>query len=164
LQRASEAANRAVTLAPNAPEGYIARSLIRGHFLWDWTGARSDIERALALDPNNAHSLADYADLLGRLGLMPQALATARRAVDVDPLSGQAWETLASILSTDGQFTAAREALQRTDQLNPGAIHSGSRLAEVELLDGHPDRAMTIAARARHLDQEISRHLGLPNR
>ena len=143
-------------LAPNAPEGYVARSVIRGEFLWDRTAARADIERALALDPNNAHALADYAELLGQLGLLPQALATARRAVDVDPLSGEAWETLAGILRNDGQLAAAREAILRTEQLKPRAVHSGNRLAEVELLGGHPDQAMVIAARTRFPEIMIS--------
>jgi len=156
LQRASEVADQAVMLAPNAPEGYVARSVIRGDFLWDWTGARADIERALALDPNNAHALADYAELLGKLGMLPQSLATARRAVDVDPLSGEAWETLGSILRNDGQFAAAREAILRTEQLKPQAIHSGNRLAEIELLEGHPEQAMAIAVRARFPEIMIS--------
>jgi len=53
-ERAFAAAEKAVALGPDLAEGYVARGLVRALAQWDWDGARSDLERALALGPENA--------------------------------------------------------------------------------------------------------------
>jgi TolB-like protein len=147
LQRAREAADRAIALAPDASEGYTARAFLRSDFLWDWNGARSDIERAVAIDPNNSRIQVRYADLLGDLGQLSEAVAAARKAVDLDPLSEPSWVALGYALRDDGQFAAARAAILRAQEINPDSLHAIHRLAVTELLDGHPEQALAIAAR-----------------
>jgi hypothetical protein len=55
--RAMEAANRAIALDPNLADGYVVRSRIRSDYLWDVKGAQADLERAVALSPNDAFVL-----------------------------------------------------------------------------------------------------------
>ena len=43
------AAEKAVALAPDLADGYVARGSIRTQMTWDWAGAQADLEKALAL-------------------------------------------------------------------------------------------------------------------
>jgi TolB-like protein len=122
LQRALEAADRAVALAPDAPYGYAVRSWLRGGFFWDWSGARADIEKAIAHDATDGRVQLTYSELLRSLGLIPEAIAAARKATDADPLSEAAWVNLGYVLMNDRQFAAARQAQSRAQQINPESI------------------------------------------
>jgi TolB-like protein len=144
-QRALEAADRAVALAPDAADGYAVRGSLRSDYFWDWGGARADFEKALAHDAGNGTVQRKYSGLLEDLGLLPEALIAARKATDADPLSGAAWNNLGSILTDDRQFAAAREAVLRAQQVNPESFWPPYHLATIELLDGHPEKALTIA-------------------
>src|SRR5437899_2177863 len=53
-KRARAAAEKAVALGPEVPEGYAARGLIRSSVDYDWNGAKADFERALAISPEDA--------------------------------------------------------------------------------------------------------------
>jgi len=145
LQRALEAADRAVALAPDVPYGYVVRSWLRGGFFWDWSGARADIEKAIARDAGDGRVQLTYSELLRSLGLIPEAIAAARKATDADPLSEAAWANLGYVLMNDRQFAAARQAQNRAQQINPESIWPRYRLAQIALLDGHPEMALTMA-------------------
>ena len=145
LERAREAADRAIALAPEAPDGYAARGELRDLYFWDWSGARSDIEKAIALDAGNPSVQVRYSQLLKSLGLLPEAIVAAKKATGADPLSDDAWGNLGYALMNDRQFGAARQAQNRALQINPGSIWPQYRLAQIELLDGHPDKALAFA-------------------
>jgi TolB-like protein len=145
LHRALDAADRAVALAPDAAYGYAVRGWLRNEFFWDWSGARADFKIAITRDAGNGTVQRKYSGLLDNLGLLPEALIAAKKATDADPLSGAAWNNLASILTDDGQFAAARQAVLRAQQINPASFWPPYHLAMIELLDGHPEKALTIA-------------------
>jgi TolB-like protein/tetratricopeptide (TPR) repeat protein len=145
LQRALEAADRAVALAPEAPYGYAVRSWLRSEFFWDWSGARADIEKAIAHDAGDGRVQLTYSELLRSLGLIPEAIAAARKATDADPLSEAAWGNLGYVLMNDRQFAEARQAQNRAQQINPESIWPPYHLAQIALLDGHPEMALAIA-------------------
>ena len=65
--RAVAAAEKAIELAPDAPEGYWARGQLRNVFYYDQDGARSDFEMALALDPAFEPAAVANAQLLATL-------------------------------------------------------------------------------------------------
>jgi hypothetical protein len=46
--RAVAAAEKAIALAPSLPEGHAGRGMLRMFILFDWPGARADLERASA--------------------------------------------------------------------------------------------------------------------
>jgi Tfp pilus assembly protein PilF len=56
---------------------------------WDWASAERNFRRSLALDPNNANTHHWYnGDYLVAVGRMTEAVAEARRAHELDLLSG----------------------------------------------------------------------------
>jgi len=96
---ALNAAGQAVRLDPELAEAYAARGYISSVALAPAQMVLEDFTRALEIQPNAPNVPAWYANLLVREGYFDQALAEARRAVELDPLSparrtGLAYEAL----------------------------------------------------------------------
>ncbi|MFI4867132.1 MAG: TIR domain-containing protein [Steroidobacterales bacterium] len=147
LTRATAAAERAITLAPQAADGYYARADLRSTFLWDWDGARADYSKALAIDPNNSDTIYGYSDLLGTQGQLPEAMAQVDKAIRIDPLVATFYSLRARLLLDSGDLAAARDAYQQLLRLNPAHPHANVDLAIIELLSGRPEQASAYLQR-----------------
>jgi TolB-like protein/tetratricopeptide (TPR) repeat protein len=152
LKRAGEeamnAAEQAVTLAPELAEGYAARGFLRALLDWDWIGARSDLERAVALEPGNAEIRQRYARyVLAPIGRLSEARAAALTATRLDPLSNGAWSSLAAVHLAEGDLAQARRAATRSLELRPKQNFATTYLAMADLVEGRPDGAIGAAAR-----------------
>ena len=135
-------ADRAIALAPDLPDGYVARGNIRNRMRWDWRGAKADLARALELDPNNASTLITYAAVLFSLNQQEQGMAALRKAVVADPLSDSVWSTLGRYLDATGQRAEAKQALARALELNPQQNWANFLLGTVLLREGKVDEAI----------------------
>ncbi len=65
-------------------------------FIWDWSSAKADFERAIALAPGDSVNHIRYGDLLATLGRLRDAISVTSRAAEIDPLSAGAWQRLGS--------------------------------------------------------------------
>ena len=81
-------------MRPEQADGYAARGYIRTTAGFDWTGAEADLAKAVALDPGDSTIQRRYGELLASIGRMPEAIASTRKAIELDPLSEPAWQTL----------------------------------------------------------------------
>jgi TolB-like protein len=135
------AAEKAIELAPDSPEGYWARAQLRNSYYFDWHGAEDDLRKALALDANFVPARVDYAALLATLGRLPDALTLLRATVALDPLSVPAWRRLAALLIDSGQFAEARVAARRVAEASP-AGDPRHIAGFVDLFDGRPQQAL----------------------
>ena len=111
--RAVAAAEKAIALAPGAPEGYWARGQLRNVYYYDWSGAQADYEKALALDASYGPAAVDRAELLATLGKLPEAIEALRQILARDPLSNPAWHRLARLLMDSGRLSEVPEAIAR---------------------------------------------------
>jgi serine/threonine protein kinase/Flp pilus assembly protein TadD len=141
-QRAEEAANRAVELGPEDASSYAARGFIRYVMRWDWAGAQADFEKAMALDPGDARFEQRYGELLATQGRLPEAIAVTKKAIELDPLSHSAWQTLTIYLVSSRDFAAAHEASHRALELSPQSDFSLNDLGTLQLLEGNPQDAL----------------------
>jgi len=114
-----EAVERALALDPNVANAYSVRGRIQRHFDWDWAASEASYKQALALEPWNAHILVSAAWLQGTLGRWDEAVAMARRAVELDPLSEASHEVLVEMLRRAGRLEEARSAYKKWRELNP---------------------------------------------
>ena len=146
-QRAVAAADKAIALAPDSAEGYWARGQLRNNYFFDWSGAQTDYEHALTLDPNYVRVLIAEGNLLATLGRMPDALVTLRKAIALDPLSIVAWRELAILLTDDGQLPAAREALNQLREIDPQ--EDPAFYGDIELFSGRAREALAIYQQGR---------------
>ena len=146
-QRASAAAESAVALGGATAEGHSARGYVRTFCTWDWAGARSDLELALALAPSTARCLYAYAELQAATGQLPAAIVAARGAVDLDPFAAQYWACLGRLHNATGEHDLARASLERALQLSPGHAFAACDLAITELLAGNAGAALLASER-----------------
>jgi tetratricopeptide (TPR) repeat protein len=60
---------------------------VKTNYEWDWRAAEQLYKRAIALNPNYGLAHHEYANFLAEVGRPQEAVAEARRARDVEPLS-----------------------------------------------------------------------------
>jgi TolB-like protein/DNA-binding winged helix-turn-helix (wHTH) protein len=140
-EAAMAAAEKAVALAPGEAGGYAVRGYMRLRRTWDWSGAKSDFEKALTLDADDSTLQWQYAALQGALGRMPEAVAAARKATELDPLSAAAWTFSSLYLIESRQFAAAHDAVGRLFEIAPQAPQALDYMAFLQLLEGHASQA-----------------------
>jgi len=158
IERAEHNVDKALSLAPEDASGYAARSRLRAVYLWDWSGAQADIEKALSLDPRNSDVQHQYARLLADLDRLPEAIAAQKKATDLDPLSSVAWEALGFYYIGIGDFAAADAALDRAIDIEPTSVLALSDLGMARLLQGEGEEAREAF---RKIDLEAIRLMGI---
>jgi len=115
-----EAADKALALDPDNPEALVARGRVRAAYLWEWSRAAQDFERALAAAPNDIQALNLYGDFLTQTGDFRRAEAFKKRlAFELDPLSPVHPIDLYIHYTVRGMFPAALEYAQRAVNLDP---------------------------------------------
>jgi serine/threonine-protein kinase len=119
LPKASEAAERAIALAPASSDGYFARGLLRQGAHQDWAGALADLERARELNPGVSEIVVLQGSLLATLGRLPEATAALERAVSLDPLDARAHLSLAIVGLGTGRLDQALASATRAMELAP---------------------------------------------
>jgi TolB-like protein/DNA-binding winged helix-turn-helix (wHTH) protein/Tfp pilus assembly protein PilF len=158
MQRANAAAEQAIALAPDEADGYAARADLRASFIWDWTGARADLAKALAIDPSDSEVQHRYAFLLANLGRLPEAIAAQRKAIELDPLSSHAWENLGRYQMFNKDFAAADEAMRHALEIQPDSPFGLHHLGALQLLEGNAPQAL---ATFHKVDDEAFRLYGI---
>ena len=138
-------AERAIQLAPRLASGYIARAMVRLHNDWDFSGARADLDNALALEPNSMSAQQLLATFLRITGRLDEALATQQRMVERNPLSAPAWAGLGEAYRARRDYPNARRAMTRADELRTGAKEGMQMRALLESYAGNGAEALRYA-------------------
>ena len=141
-QQAVREAEKAVALAPDLAESNLARATLRTAILWDWSGARSDLERALALSPGDARVQLQLGHLLAVLGRLPEAVAMTRKAAEADPLLALGWDLLGRYLAAEGNLGESRKAFEQALRVAPDNMWARRESGFADLLDGKPAAAL----------------------
>src|SRR6185503_10361609 len=88
MPRAKAAALKALEIAPSLAEAHVSLAHVQGNYDWDWAAAEREWRQAILLDPEYATAHQWYAvHYLTPTGRLEEALAEARRAQQLDPLS-----------------------------------------------------------------------------
>ena len=143
---AFEAAEKAIALGPDLPFGWLARGELRMSISKDWTGARADLQRALALGPGVADVLGSLATLDALEGRLPQAIAGARKVAAADQLAPDPWIELSGFHLGTGELGEAEACAARALQLAPGSPRALRNLGFAQLLQHRlPEARATFA-------------------
>jgi tetratricopeptide (TPR) repeat protein len=153
-----ERAARMPILRPDDPEEYANRAaarLMSGKF----SGAVSDLTRAIELEPKRAYHYANRADALLRNGDPEAALRDATRACELDPNTIWGYYALGKVRNARGEFAKALENFDRAIELKRTA--PGLYLERADARDGLGDRqgAESDRIQAIRLDEERTRKI-----
>lgn len=130
-EKARAAANRALEIDPKLAEGHAIMAAIKTVYDWDWQGAEREFKLAIQLNPNYATAHQRYSLFLPALGRLDEAIAEARKARELDPLSLPINENLGDILYLARRYDQAIEQLRRTLELDPNYGVAHATLAKV---------------------------------
>jgi eukaryotic-like serine/threonine-protein kinase len=118
IRRAIDHADRAVALAPALAEVYSERALLRLN-QYDWAGAQVDLQKALALDPNDVKANRRMVLTQLSLGNVLAALPAQRHVVDLDPLDMNSLEILGMSYYFADQGADARRTFEKVRVFSP---------------------------------------------
>jgi len=115
-----EAADRAMALAPEAGESWIAQGAYRYRVLRDFAGAVNAYKQAQTRLPNNSYLLQNLAFVQRRLGLWQEAEATFKKALELDPRDFQLLGSLGGeFYAYLRRFDDARAFMDRALEISP---------------------------------------------
>jgi len=123
MEQARSAARTALELDPELPEGYIALGWVLADYDWDWKGAKSELDRALALAPGDGDVHRACASL-GR-GVAPaDRRKRVRRVVSDCRRACMAWGDQRGVCVAGGCLRRARSRVGRI-----GCVSAAARAA-----------------------------------
>jgi serine/threonine-protein kinase len=134
LSRAKASAERALTLDPSSPQARAVLAMVKLNYDWDLKGAEHEINEALRLNPSFAQAHQYYSAVLTCMNRMDEAVAAARRAVELDPLAATATTSLGVRYYYAGRPDEARTQFLKTLELTPGFPVAHWGLAQVHRL------------------------------
>jgi TolB-like protein/DNA-binding winged helix-turn-helix (wHTH) protein/Flp pilus assembly protein TadD len=142
-ESAMAAAEEAVTLAPDLAMGYSARGFLRGIYRFDFVGAQADLDKAVALNPNDATVLHRSAVMLAVFGKLAEATNREQKALSLDPLSEEICRRLGFFFAANQQLAEARPLYEKALVIAPSSYHARFNLGELELLEKQPEKALS---------------------
>jgi len=141
-----DALQRALSLDPNLAVAHRWLGRVYFNLRWDWPSAKSELQRAIALDPNSSDGVVATADLLavGALltGIYDELLSfetwsLARNPLDTAQLYFSGWIAYFAGRPDDGLA-----AMHRLLELNPAFENAHANMADILLAMGRNDEAL----------------------
>jgi TolB-like protein/Tfp pilus assembly protein PilF len=116
--KANEYARRALDLDGSLGEAYACLGYAKAFYDWDWTGGGVYFQKALELNPNSPDVHLYYSFLLTCMGKHNSAIAEAKKAQALDPLSSNINSHAANTLFYAGRSDEAIEVLKESISLD----------------------------------------------
>jgi TolB-like protein/tetratricopeptide (TPR) repeat protein/tRNA A-37 threonylcarbamoyl transferase component Bud32 len=119
--RSREAVRTALRLDPSLAEAHASLGLVEASD-FRWTAATRELQRAIEINPNYTSALHWYSSVLLARGQVDEALATIRKAEQIDPLSAVIATNVALRLNVKGDYAEAAAKAERAQELDPGFV------------------------------------------
>jgi TolB-like protein/DNA-binding winged helix-turn-helix (wHTH) protein/Tfp pilus assembly protein PilF len=136
LQKAKDAALRALELDDGSAAAHVRMADILCFKDWDWAGAEREFQRALELDPDNSEALSRYGVFLWAKLRHAEALLRLQKALETDPFALDTNSHLAWVLMSLGRLDEAEELARKILAMNPSLFSGYQILAAVKGLRG----------------------------
>ncbi len=140
-----EAAERALTLAPNLALSHRAKAAAYLIDRWDAKSADREILLAISLDPNDAVSFYLRANILEALNRFPEAVEVEKKSMEMDPFERR--EGLASIYLYAHQYDEALADVKVRIETAPNDTGLLDTAAQAWRSEGNYEQAMKMQAR-----------------
>jgi TolB-like protein/tetratricopeptide (TPR) repeat protein len=148
LEQARGAAERALALDGQLADGYASRGMVRFNLDWDLEAADRDLLRAIELNPSASRAHQYRSAVLTTMGKFAEAVESARRASDLDPMSATESTTLGVRLYYAGRYDEAIDQFTRTLATHPNFAVAVWGLAQAYREQGRTEQALAEMRRA----------------
>lgn len=152
VPKARSAAMQALRLDDALPEAHTSLAAIKFRYDWDWIGAESEFKRAIELNQNYATAHEWYSEYLTALGRTDEAVAEAKRAEQIDPISPEVGWDLGLAFFFGRRYDQAIAQFKSTIDLNPDFWLPHSFLAFCYGENGEFDKSFAEYSKALALD------------
>ncbi len=122
--KAKAAALKALEIDDSLAEPHASLGGVRTDYEWDFTGAETELKRAIQLNPNYATAHHWYAQYLSEMGRHQEAIVEIKRAQQLDPLSLIINTVLGDTYIKARQYDQAIEQLRKTIEMDKNFIRS----------------------------------------
>jgi DNA-binding winged helix-turn-helix (wHTH) protein/TolB-like protein/Tfp pilus assembly protein PilF len=154
--RAAGEAREALDLDPDLAEAHTSLAYTQFQYEWSWAAAEEGFRRAMQLDPTYPTAVHWYAYLLSALGRHDEAVAHARLAQRLDPLSLVINADLGFVLYFARRHDEAVAQFERTLELDPRFPYARFGAALAYSAVGRHDDAVASATQAVELSRGSS--------
>jgi serine/threonine protein kinase/TolB-like protein/Flp pilus assembly protein TadD len=135
ITQSRNAAERALRADPELAYAHKLLGWIHRDFDWDWEAARTELERARELNPNDLYVLADLAFLNGGMsGQLNPQIDYLRQVLSRDPLDSDAQQNLSWLLYAGGRLEESVASWRKLLELNPTYAGAQASLGRTLLL------------------------------
>lgn len=146
MPRARVAAVKALELDPGIADAHTALAYVKLNYDWDWAGAALSFEQARVVRPIDATFW--RAAFLAATGKPEDAIAEAKSAAALDPLSGIVSAGLSWMYHLAARFDDERREAEKALELNPRLAMAHWRLASALTALGRQQEAIEAQRRA----------------
>jgi TolB-like protein/Flp pilus assembly protein TadD len=157
MPKAETAARKALALDDTLAEAHASLAGVLYRYQWDWAGAEREFQLSLELEPSAAETHRAYAMYLMTVRRKEEALAEARRARELSPLSTTINVELGEALVRAGRPEEAIQQAQKTLEINPKLVGAYTTLAAAYQAQGDTPRAIAV------LEKGLAGAAGWPN-
>jgi tetratricopeptide (TPR) repeat protein len=127
--KARSAAARAIDLNELLPEAHVPAGCVALCYDWNWAAAERELRRAIELNGNHAQAHHWLAWCLLITRRTADAVAAARRAMEIEPLSPPIQARAGHILAYAGESAESEAGILRALELNPTFLPAIETLA-----------------------------------
>jgi tetratricopeptide (TPR) repeat protein len=150
-QQANDAAMTAIELDNRLPEAWVARGWLAMTYDFDWRSAEKMFRRVIELAPSGYMGYIGLSMALQMAGRYDEALATARRAYQFDPLNYWTRNILSEVTCRRREYDAAIEHSKALLEMQPGDSLMVSFIGWLYALKNMPEEALRHADEAMEL-------------
>jgi serine/threonine protein kinase/tetratricopeptide (TPR) repeat protein len=117
--KAHAAATKTLEIDNTLAEAHASLALTKAQYEWDWSGAEREFQRSIDLDPNYPTAHQWYGFYLGATGRAEPAIASIKRAQQLDPLSLIISTTIGFELHLARRYDEAIEQIRKALEMDP---------------------------------------------
>jgi tetratricopeptide (TPR) repeat protein len=161
FEKAKILVEKALEIDDMLVEAHTSLAFINFAYDWDWDSAERGFKHALALNPDNsiAHQL--YSMYLVVMGRFDEAIAEAKKALELEPLSLSRNSHLGNTFMWTGQYDRAIDQFHKTLEMDPNYLMPLAFLGHAYYLKGELEKAIDISQRVLTLEEDMQFSLAI---
>ena len=117
--KAKAAAVRALEIDDTLAQAHAALGVTKTFYDWDWAGAKREFQQAIELDSTYPFAFSWYGEYLAATGRTDEAVASLKRAQQLDPLSLIIHTGAGNILYWVGRYDESVEQFRNVLEMDP---------------------------------------------